>query len=55
LFSVEVQANVGGVEIHTTNNRGMTPEEVAIGAVNKIESEQVLADSRQLVFAEAVK
>ena len=36
MFDVEVKANVGGVEVQTTSNRGMTPEEIATSAVNKI-------------------
>ena len=36
MFDVEVKVNIGGVEVHTTNNRGMTPEEIASSAVNKI-------------------
>ena len=55
LFSVEVQANVGGFEVHTTNNRGMTPEEVAIGAVNKIISISDSADPILKIQAEAFK
>ena len=36
MFSVEVKANVNGVNVHTTENRGFTPEEIAGRAVEKI-------------------
>ena len=36
MFSVEVKANVSGVNVHTTKNRGFTPEEISGRAVEKI-------------------
>ena len=31
MFNVEVQADINGVNVHTTSNRGFTPEEIADG------------------------
>ena len=36
MFNVEVQADINGVNVHTTSNRGFTPEEIAERAVEKI-------------------
>ncbi len=36
MFNVEVQADISNVNVHTTHNRGFTPEEIAERAVEKI-------------------
>lgn len=36
MFNVEVQADISSVNVHTTHNRGFTPEEIAERAVEKI-------------------
>ncbi|NDD53692.1 hypothetical protein EBZ39_07410 [bacterium] len=35
-FGVDVPVLLGGVTVHTTNNRGLTPEELAEMALDKI-------------------
>ena len=44
MFSVKSDANVFDVKVHTTNNRGFTPEELAEQALEKIVSVSDHAD-----------
>jgi hypothetical protein len=44
MFDVEVSASVGTFEVQTTQERGHTPEELAINAVQKIISISDTAD-----------
>ena len=55
MFSVEVKANVNGVNVHTTENRGFTPEEIAARAVEKIVSISDEVDPMVKAQAEAFK
>tara|TARA_R100000995_G_scaffold53933_1_gene26378 strand:+ start:1648 stop:1938 length:291 start_codon:yes stop_codon:yes gene_type:complete len=55
MFDVEVKADVNGVNIHTTKNRGFSPEEIAARAVEKIVSISVDADPMIKAQAEAFK
>lgn len=55
MFTVEVKAEVNGVGVQTTQNRGFTPEEIAERAVNKIVSISEGADPMVRAQAEAFK
>ena len=55
MFSIEVKANTGGVEVNTPRYRGFTPEEIAERAVEKIVSVSEEADPMVKAQAEAFK
>jgi len=55
LFSVEVSAIPGSVNVQTTSNRGMNSEEIALSAVEKIISISDTADPVIKAQAEAFK
>jgi|TARA_R110000737_G_scaffold55740_1_gene79392 hypothetical protein len=55
MFTVEVKAEVNGVGVQTTQNRGFTPEEIAERAVNKIVSISEGADPMVRAQAKAFK
>ena len=55
MFNVEVKADVNGVNVITTENRGFTPEEIAARAVEKIVSISANADPMVKAQAEAFK
>ncbi|MGA0172010.1 MAG: hypothetical protein ACO3NL_00015 [Phycisphaerales bacterium] len=55
MFSVQVAADVGGIEVQTTSHRGMTPEEVAKNAINKIISISDSTDPVLKIQAEAFR
>lgn len=55
MFSVEVSATPGSVNVQTTSNRGMNSEEIALNAVDKIISISETADPAIKAQAEAFK
>ena len=55
MFSVEVSATPGSVNVQTTSNRGMNSEEIALNAVEKIISISDTADPVIKAQAEAFK
>lgn len=55
MFSVQVTPQLGAVEVQTTSNRGMTPEEIATSAVSKIISISDSTDPVLKLQAEAFR
>tara|TARA_R100000900_G_scaffold37935_1_gene31447 strand:- start:247 stop:537 length:291 start_codon:yes stop_codon:yes gene_type:complete len=55
MFNVEVKADISNVSVHTTKNRGFSPEEIAARAVEKIVSVAEGANPEVKAQAEAFK